>query len=459
MNKVMSHKPHDFHEGNLPARLAKHLKEWDVVLRGELKRESYASEYTAILELIFRLIIKEYPNVKSFEHIKQEQVAYFNLYFKRLADKDVISVRTRAGYKRKLKRFAEYVLSYNKSKNDILPFIAKVNVPKYKKPECTYSLNQVKQLIQHFDGGSICQIRNQTFFRLTYNYGFRYEACAMLRLSDIDWKKKTITPSVHKSINAQGDEFILTSEMEKMLRQYIDEVRPKVIGSGRRGPKPKVENDFPDDLLFCTSSGRPLDNKYIDTQIKKAGLSAGINQKVKCHGLRHSIATHLQEAGVDILVIKTLLQHEDIKSTQVYFTLNRIKTLQAIETYQEYSQKVINGTLTGTTTLSQFEGATSFTGHIPEAKVSINEVVKSTMPNELKSRTHINSTLDRFRRKNEARSKSSLSNRIAEGDRAFMEMAQVRSELQGNSIPQATDTQSTKEKGASSRAKKGFRDT
>lgn len=350
------------------------------------------------------------------------------------------------------------MLTYNRSKNDLLPFIAKVKVPTYKKPECTYTLAEVRQLIQFFESGSICQIRNQTFFRLTYNYGFRFEACAMLRLSDIDWENKTISPSVCKSLDGEGEEFILTSEMEKMLRHYIGMIRPQILSSGRRGPKPKSDKIYPDDLLFCTSSGRPLDNKYIDTQIKKAGLSAGIKGKIKNHGLRHSIATHLQEAGCDILVIKSLLLHSDIKSTQVYFSLNRIKTLRSIEAYQDYSQKVINGTLSGTKTLSQYEGAGSFTGHIPENPVSVDEMVKFTMPTEIANRTHLNQTLEKFRQRNAERTEAQNKRRLLEGDRAFLEVAQVRSEAKSRPVPKEHYSKDTKNKGASTRLGKGIRD-
>jgi len=146
-------------------------------------------------------------------------------------------------------------------------------------------------------------LKHRTFLMTLYAGGLRFAEAANLRIPDIDSKRMMIRIASGKG---RKERLVpLSPRLLKELRAYWIEYRPT-------------------DLLF---PGKPDTKPYADTTIRKAmkvaAEKAGIRRRVFPHVLRHSYATGLLEAGVDLLTISKLLGHASFITTMVYLHCRR----------------------------------------------------------------------------------------------------------------------------------------
>jgi site-specific recombinase XerD len=68
--------------------------------------------------------------------------------------------------------------------------------------------------------------------------------------------------------------------------------------------------------LFLNRQGGRLSVRSVDRLVKKFGRGEGLD--FTPHALRHSFATHLLENGADLMLIKEILGHASLSTTQKY---------------------------------------------------------------------------------------------------------------------------------------------
>jgi site-specific recombinase XerD len=144
--------------------------------------------------------------------------------------------------------------------------------------------------------------RNYTMIAVLYATGIRREELARLKLSDID-ERGTVLHVIGKGNKARLAP--LGEETHADLRRYLESREDLIDGLGVTTP-----------YLFLNKQGVQLTVRSIDRVVRTYGLRRGMD--FTPHTLRHSFATHLLENGADLRLIKEILGHSSLSTTQKY---------------------------------------------------------------------------------------------------------------------------------------------
>jgi site-specific recombinase XerD len=163
---------------------------------------------------------------------------------------------------------------------------------KEKKLPKVLSKEDVISIIAHTNN-----LKHKCIVSLLYSSGIRRNELVNLKITDIDSKRMLIRIDAAKG---NKDRFTLLSHsLLKDLREYYKQYKPE---------KYLVEGLY----------GKQYTGQSIGKIVINAAEKAGIKVPVTPHMLRHSFATHLLEAGVDLRQIQVLLGHSSTKTTEIY---------------------------------------------------------------------------------------------------------------------------------------------
>lgn len=179
-----------------------------------------------------------------------------------------------------------------------------LRIPRSKKLPDVLSITEVRQLIQ-----SVRTAHFRTYFWTVYSLGLRRNEGLHLRVGDIDSARMLV--HVRGGKGGKDRYLPLPTKTLAMLRDYW---------SGHR----HSEWLFPDtngDRIPAATARRPMSEGSVQRAMQRVVDQLQWHKQITIHTLRHSYATHLLEAGVNLRLIQQYLGHASLKTTTIYLHL------------------------------------------------------------------------------------------------------------------------------------------
>lgn len=177
-----------------------------------------------------------------------------------------------------------------------------IELPKLERkiPSCL-TQKQIEVLFAQPDISTLLGLRDRALMELLYSSALRVSEIAGLNREDLDFSGHTLR------IRGKGKKERvrpLTACAVKWLKKYLEE----------RDLHPF--NDL--HAVFLNRFGKRLTTRSIDRHFQAYLKGSGLAATATPHTIRHSIATHWLEQGMDLKTIQLILGHEALSTTTIY---------------------------------------------------------------------------------------------------------------------------------------------
>ncbi len=233
----------------------------------------------------------------------------------RTLDKFVITTftRTKRGaslYYRTLKAAFTKAISWNYL--SVNPF-KKIKVPKISKTFPVFiSFSELQAILSNTKYDFL-----RNLFTTAFYTGMRRSELINMKWNWIDFEQNII--------NVQcSDTFTTKSKKERIIP-----ISPTLMAL-LANQLPKVIEIDKNNFVFTRIPGIKLTDDFVTKQFKISVRAGGLDDKIHFHTLRHSFASMLVQRGVSLYVVKELLGHEDLSTTQIYSHLQNQNLMDAV---------------------------------------------------------------------------------------------------------------------------------
>lgn len=201
--------------------------------------------------------------------------------------------------------------------------VLSIKVQKHQKKNINYlTLDGIKLILDQIDAATANGRRNLAMLALMYDSAARVSELIDLKQSSVRLEPPCIVKLIGKGRKARI--VPLQDEQVVLLKAYMQE--NKLLEP--------YDNQHP---LFFYCWGKNLTRSGVNYILKTyADMARKINpalipERISCHVLRHSKSMHLLQAGVNLVLIRDILGHVSIQTTEVYSRADSKQKREALE--------------------------------------------------------------------------------------------------------------------------------
>lgn len=216
-----------------------------------------------------------------------------------------------------LRQFYKF-LTNNKNMFEVSP-MANLELPTPKPALPKYlTLEQALEMLTHIDTSD--KKRDYCMVVFFLNCGMRLSELVGIDLRDIRSTHASDGSEVYTlKVLGKGSKERIIYLNDACVRAYTDYLAPEETDPDARNAAGRRNMTAKTDALFLSRRGTRISNRRVQQIVEDCFKSCGLdNMGFSVHKLRHTAATLMYQNGVDVRVLKDVLGHENLNTTQIY---------------------------------------------------------------------------------------------------------------------------------------------
>ena len=219
--------------------------------------------------------------------------------------KENVSKKTVARKAASLRSFYNFLVAHEGLEQNPMELIDPI-----KQEQCiprAVSTEEVDILLTTVDPSTFLGLRDRCILELFYSSALRLSEVEGLNWNDISLEERLVL------VRGKGNKsriVPITERVKEWLMLY------------KSHPQSGLKNPL---IVFVNRQYDRLSSRSIDRLFKEYVKKAGLSPLITPHVLRHSIATHWLDRGMDLKSIQEILGHESLGTTQIYTKVSKTK--------------------------------------------------------------------------------------------------------------------------------------